>query len=156
VPGSFDAIIVGTGFGGAILACRLAEAGKRVLALERGRRWGPADFPRDITDIDRQLGALRQLHDRQYPRPGGQPQDRQGACPDDLAIDPGVRRRTHRMTSRRAFVSGLGVAIARPLAARVQQQAMPVIGYLSSTRRAFPNGCFLAYQTACWRSAEWP
>ena len=54
MPGSFDAIIVGSGFGGAILACRLAEAGKRVLALERGRRWGPADLPRDITDIDRQ------------------------------------------------------------------------------------------------------
>jgi cholesterol oxidase len=53
VPGSFDAIIVGSGFGGAILACRLAEAGKRALVLERGRRWGPADFPRDITDIDR-------------------------------------------------------------------------------------------------------
>lgn len=53
MPGSVDAIVVGSGFGGAILACRLAEAGKRVLVLERGRRWEPADFPRDITDTDR-------------------------------------------------------------------------------------------------------
>jgi cholesterol oxidase len=53
VEGDFDAIVVGSGFGGAITACRLAEAGKRVLVLERGRRWAAGDFPRDITDTDR-------------------------------------------------------------------------------------------------------
>src|SRR5215217_3622033 len=42
----FDAIVVGSGFGGAVTACRLAEAGKRVLILERGRRWTPAEYPR--------------------------------------------------------------------------------------------------------------
>src|SRR5690606_12892831 len=45
-----DAIIIGSGFGGAVLACRLAEKGLRVLVLERGRRWGmrPGEsrFPR--------------------------------------------------------------------------------------------------------------
>ena len=36
----FDVIIVGSGFGGAVTACRLAERGfKRILVLERGRRW---------------------------------------------------------------------------------------------------------------------
>lgn len=50
---AFDAIVVGSGFGGAIAALRLTEAGKRVLVLERGRRWNPEDFPRDIRDIDR-------------------------------------------------------------------------------------------------------
>jgi cholesterol oxidase len=46
VTARWDAIVVGSGFGGAVVACRLAEAGRRVLVLERGRRWTAADFPR--------------------------------------------------------------------------------------------------------------
>ena len=42
---SYDAIVVGSGFGGGIAACRLAEAGRRVCVLERGRRFGRDDFP---------------------------------------------------------------------------------------------------------------
>ena len=42
----YDVIVIGTGFGGAVAACRLAEAGQRVLVLERGRRWTPATYPR--------------------------------------------------------------------------------------------------------------
>ena len=42
---TYDAIVVGSGFGGGIAACRLAEAGLRVAVLERGRRFAPADFP---------------------------------------------------------------------------------------------------------------
>lgn len=42
---AYDALVVGSGFGGGIAACRLAEAGHRVCVLERGRRFGPADFP---------------------------------------------------------------------------------------------------------------
>jgi cholesterol oxidase len=36
---------VGSGFGGGVTACRLAEQGLRVCVLERGRRFGPGDFP---------------------------------------------------------------------------------------------------------------
>ena len=43
----YDAIVVGSGYGGAILAARLAERGKRVCLLERGREWSPGDFPSD-------------------------------------------------------------------------------------------------------------
>ena len=46
----FDAIIIGSGFGGAITACRLAEAGYRVLVLERGRRWDVTTYPREAND----------------------------------------------------------------------------------------------------------
>ena len=41
-----DAIVVGSGFGGAVAAARLAQAGMSVLVLERGRRWAPGEFPR--------------------------------------------------------------------------------------------------------------
>ncbi|HYN45825.1 MAG TPA: NAD(P)-binding protein, partial [Allosphingosinicella sp.] len=44
---NYDYVIVGSGFGGAVSACRLAAAGKAVLVLERGRRWKPEEFPRD-------------------------------------------------------------------------------------------------------------
>lgn len=45
----WDVIVVGSGFGGAVAACRLAEAGAKVLVLERGRRWSPDQYPRGIT-----------------------------------------------------------------------------------------------------------
>ena len=41
----FDAIVVGSGFGGSVSACRLAEAGARTLVLERGRRWDKSNYP---------------------------------------------------------------------------------------------------------------
>jgi cholesterol oxidase len=47
---NYDAVIVGSGFGGAVAACRLAHAGRSVLVLERGRRWAPQDYPREPTD----------------------------------------------------------------------------------------------------------
>lgn len=46
----FDAIVIGSGFGGAVTACRLAEAGMSTLVLERGRRWSSATFPRREQD----------------------------------------------------------------------------------------------------------
>jgi len=46
----FDAIVIGSGFGGAITACRLAEKGMKVLVLERGRRWRQQELPRGTGD----------------------------------------------------------------------------------------------------------
>jgi cholesterol oxidase len=42
----FDAIVVGSGFGGSVTAYRLAEAGMRVCLLERGKAYPPGSFPR--------------------------------------------------------------------------------------------------------------
>ena len=48
----YDVVVVGSGFGGSITALRLAEAGRSVLVLERGRRYRPGDFPRDVRNTD--------------------------------------------------------------------------------------------------------
>ena len=45
-----DTIVIGSGFGGAVSACRLAEAGDRVIVLERGRRWDRGSYPRGPGD----------------------------------------------------------------------------------------------------------
>ena len=45
-----DVIVIGSGFGGAVTACRLAQAGAKVIVLERGREWTVRDFPREPTD----------------------------------------------------------------------------------------------------------
>ncbi|PMY01145.1 GMC family oxidoreductase, partial [Pseudomonas sp. GW460-13] len=47
---AYDVVVIGSGFGGAVSACRLAQAGRKVLVLERGRRWSPATYPRDESD----------------------------------------------------------------------------------------------------------
>jgi len=45
----FDVVVVGSGFGGSVVAARLAAAGRSVCLLERGRRWEPGEFPRSIS-----------------------------------------------------------------------------------------------------------
>lgn len=44
---SYDAVVVGSGAGGSPLACRLCEAGWKVLLVERGRAWQKSEFDRD-------------------------------------------------------------------------------------------------------------
>lgn len=50
----FDVVVIGSGFGGAITACRLAQAGRSVCLLEKGRRWDRMDFPRAAGRVARQ------------------------------------------------------------------------------------------------------
>jgi cholesterol oxidase len=47
----FDAVVVGSGFGGSVSTYRLAVAGKRVCLLERGKRYAPGDFPRGVAGM---------------------------------------------------------------------------------------------------------
>lgn len=43
---SFDFIVIGSGFGGAVSALRLAQKGYKVAVLEKGMRYRNADFPK--------------------------------------------------------------------------------------------------------------
>jgi cholesterol oxidase len=51
----FDAVVVGSGFGGSVTAYRLAEAGHRVCLLERGKAFPPNSFPRSPLGLKRQF-----------------------------------------------------------------------------------------------------
>src|SRR5215831_9045611 len=52
----YDAVVIGSGYGGGVAASRLARMGLRLALLEQGRLWRPGDFP--ITGKAR-LKALR-------------------------------------------------------------------------------------------------
>lgn len=47
-----EAIVIGSGFGGAVAALRLAEAGIHPIVLERGRRWS-------VTEAQNTFATLR-------------------------------------------------------------------------------------------------
>ncbi|MGE0080619.1 MAG: alpha/beta fold hydrolase [Thiohalomonadaceae bacterium] len=51
----YDAVVVGSGYGGGVAAARFARAGVSVCVLERGREFRPGDFP------DTPAKALREL-----------------------------------------------------------------------------------------------
>jgi cholesterol oxidase len=51
----YDAIVVGSGYGGSIALSRLARAGKTVCLLERGKEMQPGDYPNDGAGLLQQL-----------------------------------------------------------------------------------------------------
>ena len=52
---TYDAIVVGSGYGGGVAASRLARMGFSVAVMEQGRDWRPGDFP---TTIKARLKAM--------------------------------------------------------------------------------------------------
>jgi cholesterol oxidase len=62
----FDAIVIGSGFGGSVVTDRLAEAGMRVCLLERGRAYPPGTFPRTPREISRSFWDPSEGHYGMY------------------------------------------------------------------------------------------
>jgi choline dehydrogenase-like flavoprotein len=54
-PESFDAIVVGSGYGGSVAALRLAQKGYRTLLLERGSEYLPGEFPNDFSLVPKAM-----------------------------------------------------------------------------------------------------
>jgi cholesterol oxidase len=114
----YDAVVVGSGFGGAITACRLAEAGYRVLILERGRRW---------TFEEKKESAAKARAASQaslYPR--------LGAEPDDWVWDHDCPERLNGWIDLRVFptmavAQGAGVGGGSLIYANVSVEAPPFV-----------------------------
>ncbi len=51
----YDVVVIGSGYGGAITASRLARAGRRVCVLERGRERQPGEFPSNALEAAPEL-----------------------------------------------------------------------------------------------------
>ncbi|MEA2312647.1 MAG: cholesterol oxidase [Solirubrobacteraceae bacterium] len=66
-PQHFQAVVVGSGFGGSVTAYRLAEADRSVLVLERGKAYPPGSFPRSPHGLKRNFwdpsGGLHGMFD---------------------------------------------------------------------------------------------
>ena len=55
----YDYIVIGSGFGGSVAACRLAEKGYSVAVIEMGKRWRAEDFPKTTWNLRRWLWRPR-------------------------------------------------------------------------------------------------
>lgn len=62
----FEAIVIGSGFGGSVVTDRLAEAGMRVCLLERGRAYPPGSFPRTPLEVSRSFWDPSEGHYGMY------------------------------------------------------------------------------------------
>jgi cholesterol oxidase len=51
----YDYIVIGSGFGGSVASLRLVEKGYKVLTLEQGKRYNPADFPKTNWNLPKYL-----------------------------------------------------------------------------------------------------
>ncbi len=52
---TYDYIIIGSGFGGSVAGLRLVEKGYKVLMLEQGKWYRPADFPKTNWNLPKYL-----------------------------------------------------------------------------------------------------
>ena len=75
----YEVVVVGSGYGGAIAASRLARAGRQVCILERGREFQPGEYP------DTELEAMHQM---QVDAPNAHAGSRTGLY--DMRVNDGI------------------------------------------------------------------
>src|SRR5947208_4543612 len=56
---TFDVLVVGSGYGGAVAALRFAKAGYSVGVLERGEEYVPGEFPNDLSNLAKHVRLER-------------------------------------------------------------------------------------------------
>jgi cholesterol oxidase len=64
IKAHYSAVVIGSGYGGAIVAARIARAGRDVCVLERGKELHPGDYPNSALSAARQI----QVHTATGPR----------------------------------------------------------------------------------------
>src|SRR5690349_15778457 len=52
---AYDAVVVGSGYGGGVAASRLSRAGLKVAVLERGREFRTGEFPARFPDLRQEM-----------------------------------------------------------------------------------------------------
>src|SRR5436305_14474452 len=66
----FEAIVIGSGFGGGISACRLSKRWPgEVMVLERGKRYPMGSFPRSPHAFARNFWNVAEMKEEQRARP---------------------------------------------------------------------------------------
>ena len=72
IGGSYEVVVIGSGYGGGIAASRFARAGRKVCVLERGREFLPGEFPNteaealtefQVSGPDHRLGSRSALYE---------------------------------------------------------------------------------------------
>jgi cholesterol oxidase len=53
----YTVVVVGSGYGGAIAASRMARAGQQVCLLERGKEFQPGEYPNNLPEATREFQA---------------------------------------------------------------------------------------------------
>src|SRR5258708_20320339 len=48
---SYTIVVIGSGYGGSILASRMARAGQKVCLFERGKEFQPGEFPESESQV---------------------------------------------------------------------------------------------------------
>ena len=64
----YDVVVVGSGYGGSIAACRLSRAGRKVAVLERGRELHPGEYPATTDQARRHVQVSLGDRDHEDPR----------------------------------------------------------------------------------------
>ncbi|KAG5915782.1 hypothetical protein E4U53_004418, partial [Claviceps sorghi] len=67
---SYDCVVIGSGYGGAIAASRMARAGQSVCLLERGKERWPGEYPETLSHAARQLSLSGRIK-RAFSSKGG-------------------------------------------------------------------------------------